>query len=360
MLIITFYLLFIVFLQLPLGLFLFDFICYRFFLFLTYYFILLLNVVLPLMVKIPKILYAKQLIHYQYLQFFYSGILLNLFLKCLILLLLQLKLESHENLILLFICISISSIINIYKYIIEIIGHIILYFNEYWHNTLSFGYMYDYPNGFHESEIPGATPRLRDRFYFFKPILQFFILIRYLIIREPMLYIGIHLLIVLDFLFDKNPIYTYIYLIIINLSRFIFFLAEERFNQKDYFRHWQVALHSLYGNFPPSRRVLNLQYVNTNKKIFSLTKNNLDFAYFFCSRYYMDTVDYMYLRQVKFKLLPKWALIHGAIQNAHGYGLSLLEKYWYLYPKLVNDTQKFVPTNQCFWLGFFLLVIYFF
>ena len=57
--------------------------------------------------------------------------------------------------------------------------------------------------------------KMRDRFYFTFPILSLFLLLRLFIIKEPYLFLLLHILFFIFYLNDQHLFYTYIYLFII-------------------------------------------------------------------------------------------------------------------------------------------------
>lgn len=161
------------------------------------------------------------LFHPFYNQFLYSALFLHLIIKFL-LFLFSIFLDSEMNIILLLICISISSIIDVYHYItypFYIIGKYCYttYISHQLHGMDTLVYL---PLESVECQYCGIDIKLHpinyrvDLYYFLRLIFMFFIFIRYWIIREPYFFAAVNTVIIISYLSENNLFFMYVYLII--------------------------------------------------------------------------------------------------------------------------------------------------
>src|SRR5689334_6353915 len=129
------------------------------------YLVLFFNLFVSFSTFFMKYLRTKLVFHYQYLQFIFAGLFINLILKFIIIILFNIELDGHYNGILLLLCLIIASIMNGYYYAINILGHIIKYCCDYLLNG-DFMFLNDAgPESFFQPEN-----KFIDRFYFSKLI----------------------------------------------------------------------------------------------------------------------------------------------------------------------------------------------
>ena len=123
------------------------------------------------------------------------------------------RIRGIYNILSVIICIVICQIYDIYYYIYRIYEKIIQYFLGYLDSTwihLYFDAWFMLP----ESEFMRLNQATRacDRFYFSYPFFVIVFLLRLFIIKEPLLFLIIHLSFTIFYLQDKHLFYTYIYL----------------------------------------------------------------------------------------------------------------------------------------------------
>lgn len=316
------------------------------------------------------------LIHFKYYDFFYSGLFLHLLLKFGLYVCFNLQLYGEFNIILLLLSIYLCSIIDIHYYIYLILYKIIKYLLRYFHGIpaeyfypyapeseymhLYLSYLHEYP----EYNFSYNHNKERDRYLLiFRPIFLSITAIRYFIIREPLLFVVIHIFIIVNYLQDYNIILLYIYLLILHVSRFLFFMSEDHDRFK--MSKWRASFYTVSVTAAELGFTHLNPYLSYNPKLIEkFTWNNMSLILYYSLREILrwDLI----LRRIKLKLsdmhlaLPgyyfqrSWHFFH--IQSGITTVLDNLGGY---IPHIYQDCQKFVKRNQAFWLAFFILVIYF-
>ena len=149
-----------------------------------------------------------------YKQCIYSGIFIHLLLKIVCTLTINLELGGIYNILSVIICIVICQIYDIYYYIYCIYEKIVQYFFYYIEEGGLWIHLY-FDAIWRAPETAWLSPELRgacDRFYFSYPFFVIVFLLRLFIIKEPLLFLIIHLSFTIFYLQDKHLFYTYIYL----------------------------------------------------------------------------------------------------------------------------------------------------
>ena len=124
------------------------------------------------------------------------------------------RIRGIYNILSVIICIVICQIYDIYYYIYRIYEKIIQYFFYYIEEGGLWIYLYfDASSNIPEYAFMNPkTIRAADRFYFSYPFFVIVFLLRLFIIKEPLLFLIIHLSFTIFYLQDKHLFYTYIYL----------------------------------------------------------------------------------------------------------------------------------------------------
>lgn len=331
--------------------------------------------------KIYKFLKKSLLIHPCYYDFIFSGFFLHLLFKFLLFLFFNLILNGSFNIILLLLSIYICTIIDVYYYIHYVIDKIIKYCFAYF-NYVPAEFFEPYePESEYMRHYTLVSRKMygknycsynlnaeRTRFYFFSLFFLIPITIRYFIIREPYFFAILHSFIIINYLQDFNLYYLFIYLFIIQITRFIFYMGpnEERFR----FKRWQEScIHiiswmsdesysGIYGCF-----IQNLKY--DPKLLLKFTKNNMSLIMHIALRHQIsrirdDPSERYYMKLSKLDIETKsWNSSFSNYLKVH----SFVDHWFYnlcnFIPEIYFDSQKFVKKNQLFWLSVYVFFIYF-
>lgn len=342
------------------------------------YLILARQFFILILIKLYRLFKQTLIIHFKYYDFFYSGLFLHLLIKFLLFLALKIQLYGEFNIILLLLSIYICTVLDIYYYIHKIfytcIKYLLRYFEgipaEYFYPDapeaeymrLYLSYLYKMP----EYNFSYNFNKERDRYLLiFQPIFISLITIRYFIIREPLLFLVIHLFVIVNYLQDLNVILLYLYILILHVSRFLYFMSEEyeRFKIKK----WRTSFFTLIVT-APTFGFLELNHLNPNliydpKLIQKFTLNNMNLMLYFSLR---DVSHRFKINIRKIKLseidlqLPRYYFRKIWYSSTLDYTITntLYNYCWYI-PDIYQDCQKFVKRNQGFWLAFFILIIFF-
>lgn len=333
-------------------------------------------------IKMHKFGTETIILHHRYYDFIFSGLFLHLLFKIFLYLLWNIQLYGTFNIILLLLSVYICTIIDICYYIYYILNKIIYYFLKYLHNIpAEFFYPYApeseymreilpfvYENP--EAKLSENLNKERDRFFFLKPIFLFLIALRYFILREPLLFTVIHVLIFVNYLQDFNLTLLFLYLLILHLSRFIFFMGPdyERFRAK----RWLNAYVDLINQMPRYKYdFFELSHLNTDtyvtydlKIMPKFTLKNINLMMYFALKKQLSEVSRM--RLVKSKLSElydevkayDWIILNYQFTIPYIISNKFYNFCWYI-PQIFDDCQRFVKKNQFFWLAFFVLILYF-
>lgn len=341
-------------------------------------------------IKIYNFAKNNLLIHFKYYDFFYSGLFLHLLFKLCLYLFFNLQLYGEFNIILLLLSIYICSIIDIYYYIhftfYKILKYLLRYFShipaEYFYPVFEtpesewvrtfVPYLYAAESAEYRArlnytyKISENCNKERDRYLLvFKPIFLLLTAIRYFITREPLLFMVIHLLVIVNYLQDYNLFLLYVYLLILHISRFLYFISEEyeRFKMSKW-RKCFFFLTTTAHNFGfPELAHLNPNLVYDPKLIQKFTWNNMSLMLYFSLREILRA-SYIKIHKIKLSeidlVLPAYYFRKSWYMLTLGAGIDtiLYNLCWYI-PHIYNDCQKFVKRNQMFWFAFFILFIYF-
>lgn len=339
-----------------------------------------------ILTKVYKFLKKSLIIHYRYFDFLFSGIFLHLFLKILLFFIINLQLNGSFNLILLLLSIYICTLVDIYYYIHYIIHLALKYVFYYLKETLHEEYIYSPEHNFYRGltrfmikyERANVSENYnfeRDRFHFFKHFFSFFIAIRYFIIREPYVFSMLHILVFTNYLLDYSLSLLFIYLFIIQMSRFIFFMGPtvERFR----FTTWNNTFIQLIAQIPSSLRyacatVPSLSYLKPDLDVDSqlllkFTRNNINLIMYFTFRRQVtpeagdDPVEYYHkLSRLYEEIESGMGLdrLSYFLNNSYFTSNNIPELYFHI-PNLIVDSQRFVKKNRGFWLAAFIFYIYF-
>lgn len=340
-----------------------------------------------ILTKTYKFFKKSLIIHYRYFDFLFSGLFLHLLIKILLFSAISLQLDSQFNLILLFLCLYVCTLVDIYYYIHYIIHRSIKYVFYYLEHTMFDSYIYQPENiywrhatrfkiKYEKEKISENYNSERDRFHFFKHFFSFFISIRYFIIREPYLFSMLHILVFTNYLQDYSLSLLFVYLFIIQISRFVFFMGPnvERFR----FVTWNNTFTGLLMELPfyfryELRHRPELQHLKSNINIdpellLNFTKNNINLMMYFALRYQVTIHTDI---DEPLERYHKLSELYNEVE--YGYGFSrfsymlsssamlshrITEFYEHI-PNLIIDSQRFVKKNQGFWLASFIFYIYF-
>lgn len=342
------------------------------------YLILLRQFFILILIKLYKLGNRTLLIHFKYYDFFYSGLFLHLLIKILLFLSLKIQLYGEFNIILLLLSIYICTVIDIYYYIHLIfykgIKYLLRYFEgipaEYFYPyapeseyiRLYLSYLYKLP----KYKFSYNFNKERDRYLLiFQPLFLILISVRYFIIREPLLFLVIHLFVIVNYLQDLNLMLLYLYILILHISRFLYFMSEEyeRFKIKK----WRASFFTLIVT-APCFGFSELSHLNPNltydpKLIQKFTLNNMNLMLYFSLR---DISHNINVNIYKIKLaeidleLPGYYFRNLWYSSTLDYTImnTLYNYCWYI-PHIYQDCQKFVKRNQGFWLATIILLIFF-
>lgn len=341
---------------------------------------LLYHFVIIVLVKSYRFLKESLLIHHRYYDFIFTGFFLHLLVKFLLYICFNLNLDGNFNIILLLLSIYLSTIMDIYYYIHYIIDKIIKYCFYYFELPVA---EFFEPWGTHEQEALREQSILwqkynginycsynankeRTRYYFFRLFFLIPISIRYFIIREPYFFAVLHSLVFINYLRDLNLYYLFIYLFIIQITRFIFYMSadEERFR----FKIWSTGLAIVYTRM--CLETSGLTHLNPDleydpKLMLKFTKNNMSLIMYFCFKQQLGRGTYIPPRYyIPLSWLPGEVYYFPSRTQRYFRKVVLVVDHWFCHlydyiPEIYNDCQKFVKRNQLFWLSIFIFIIYF-
>lgn len=342
------------------------------------YLVLLRQFCILLYIKVHKFLKQTAIIHHKYYDFFFTGLFLHLLVKIILYLGLNLQLYGTFNIILLLLSIYISTITNIYDYIYLMLFRFITYVFKYL-QLAPIPYLVSYatesetirlyfPYLYEERPNSENLNKERDRFKIFKPFFLFFFAVRHFILKEPLLFTVIHILIFVNFLQDYNPGLLLVYLFILQFSRILFFLGNpyERFKTKI----WEKSFFRLVTRMGVFEEFSELRHLNPNLKydskiIQKITINNINLMMYFSLR------EIIWAGAVTKKPKPgvKLSALLNQIERydwiTFSYYIDIpytIDNFFYnlcfYVPQLYKDCQRFVQRNEWFWLALFIIIVY--
>lgn len=333
-------------------------------------------------IKIHKKLTETAILHHRYYDFFFLGLFFHLLFKIFLHLVFDVQLYGTFNIILLLLSIYICTMINMYYYVYFVLNKIVYYFFKYYHNTPAEFFYPDAPEseymrlilpfvyGNPDAKLSENLNKERDRFFLLKPIFLFLISVRYFILREPLFFSAIHILVFINYLQDFNLTLLFMYLLLLQISRLLFFMGPdyERFRTKRWIESffYLTARMSLFSDGFPQLKHLNSNITYDSKIIPKFTINNINLMMYFALRKQLSEGLGIELNKKETqlsRLLERWQSYDWTIFK---YSLSLpyvIDNWfynfcWYI-PQIYQDCQRFVNKNQFFWLALFGLILYF-
>jgi len=227
----------------------------------------------------------------------------------------------------------------------------------------------------------GNSKVLVDRYYILRLVWLFFLSIRYWIIREPILFAVINFTVFINFLQDHNRWLLFIYLLCIQLSRFMFFMGSEyeRFNYKRWLNEWifMGTKVNYYFEFLGPNPYQSGPFIPRSGVIFKYTWTNLNLAWFYNTRYEQSNPGFEWFedpveikngnrsfRYVKLSAIYDYWATKAFRRYEHRFHMDIWydhefsELRWWWGMRLYKDIQKFVKCNQMFWLAILILIIY--